>query len=70
MKWGMTVNGNCLIANISFHKTGSESSLSDILEDKVDEKYYLSEKSVASIKEHKERHQKKGNGCGADIVER
>jgi len=30
--WGMMSNGRCSIANTSFHKTGSVSSLSDILE--------------------------------------
>jgi len=43
MSWGMTVNGKCLTARITeCHKTGSESSLSDILEDQPDPKYFLS----------------------------
>ena len=49
MNWGMTVNGKSLIANISFHKTEREYSLSDILEDQVAEKYYLSEKATKSM---------------------
>jgi DNA (cytosine-5)-methyltransferase 1 len=43
MKWGMMQNGKCLTANISFHKTGNVSSLSDILEENVPDKYFLSE---------------------------
>jgi hypothetical protein len=69
MKWGMNVNGNLLIANILFHKTGIESSLSDILEDQVQEKYYLSETSVKSMIEHAKRHKEKGNGFGVNILE-
>lgn len=43
MNWGMTWNGKFLTAKISeYHKTENECSLSDILEEKVDEKYFLS----------------------------
>ena len=43
MKWGMTVNGNCLTANISeSHSTVKESFLSQILEISPDQKYLLS----------------------------
>lgn len=38
--------------------------LKDILEDQVDEKYFLSEKIVQGFLKHKERHEKKGNGFG------
>lgn len=42
--WGTTWNGKCLTANISeYRKTANECSLSDILEEQVDEKYFLSE---------------------------
>src|ERR1041384_8051691 len=48
--WGMTCNGKCLTANISaFPKTGSEPSLSDILEAQVEEKYFLSFKTVTRL---------------------
>lgn len=41
----ITPNGNCLILRTSaFPKTGSGCSLSDILEEEVDEKYFLSKK--------------------------
>ncbi len=43
MDWGTTWNGKCLTAKIlECHKTENECSLSDILEDTVDEKYFLS----------------------------
>jgi len=52
--WGIVVNGKCLTARISeSHKTGSECSLSDILEDSVDEKYFLSEKATKKIMRHR-----------------
>ena len=44
MSWGMTVNGKCLTAKITeCHRTGSECSLSDILEEQPDQKYFLSQ---------------------------
>ncbi len=46
MNWGMTSNGRCLTARISVsRKTGKESTLSDILEDNPDQKYFLSPNS-------------------------
>ena len=45
--WGMTYSGKCLTARISeSHKIGKECSLSDILEEQVDQKYFLSEKMM------------------------
>jgi len=41
--------------------------LADILESEVDEKYYLSEKSIKSVYAHKKRHAERGNGFGANI---
>ena len=42
---GMIANGKCLTARISeSHRIGKECSLSDILEEQVDPKYFLSEK--------------------------
>ena len=50
MSWGMTANGKCLTARISeFHRTGNECSLSDILEDQVENKYFLSQKAIIGI---------------------
>ena len=36
--------------------------LKDLLEDKVDEKYYLSDKTVEMFIKHTLKHQEKGNG--------
>lgn len=36
--------------------------LKDILEENVDEKYYLSEKSIEGFISHNENHEKKGTG--------
>lgn len=52
---GMAWNGKCLTANISeFHNIGSECSLSDILEESVDEKYFLSEQTVKRLMSYKD----------------
>lgn len=39
--------------------------LKDILEQEVDEKYYLSEKAVSALIAHRERNKENGNGFGA-----
>src|SRR3990172_253752 len=45
--WGMSINGRFLTAKTSESpRIGKECSLSDILEEKVDPKYFLSEKMV------------------------
>lgn len=44
--------------------------LRDILEDEVDEKYYLKDQTVANLLEHKARNAAKGNGFGAIFHER
>ena len=41
--------------------------LKDILEDEVDEKYYLSDKALNCIKEHREKQKAKGNSFHAQI---
>jgi hypothetical protein len=46
LNWGMVSNGKCLTARISASpRTGNGCSLSDILEESVEEKYFLSNKS-------------------------
>ena len=58
MKWGIMSNGLCLTANISgCLKIGKECSLSQILEEEVDQKYYLSEKMQKRFKEYLEKKQ-------------
>ena len=50
MSWGMTVNGKCLTAKITESpRTGSECSLSDILEEHPDQKYFLSDSQCLSL---------------------
>ena len=50
MNWGMTVSGVCLTARISESpRIGKECSLSDILEENPDQKYFLSEKAMEQI---------------------
>ena len=41
--------------------------LKDILEDEVDEKFYMSNKAISGIMNHKQRHTEKGNGFGAQF---
>lgn len=41
--------------------------LKDVLEDQVDEKYFLSEKSINHLINHKERHDEKGTGFGVEL---
>ena len=55
MNLGTMSNGRCVTLNISFHKTG-KGSLSSVLEEKVDEKFYLSDKTLEKIMEKKDAH--------------
>lgn len=50
MSWGMTANGKCLTAKTSeFPRTESACSLSDILEEQPDPKYFLSDEAVTRL---------------------
>lgn len=50
MNWGMTASGKCLTAKTSESpKTGKECSLSEILEERVDRKYFLSERLAREL---------------------
>ena len=50
MRWGMTVNGNCWTANTSVSHNGEKGfSLSQILEENPDQKYFLSDKQKERI---------------------
>jgi hypothetical protein len=50
MNWGMTCNGSVLTARISeSHRIGSESLLSEILEDTPDRKYFLSDSALQKM---------------------
>ena len=46
-----------------------ELCLKDMLEDKVAEKYYLSEKTIKSFEEHARRNAENGNGFGWNVVD-
>jgi hypothetical protein len=53
VSWGMTSNGKCLTAKITeYPKTVSVFLLSDILEENPDPKYFLSEKSINTLRLH------------------
>ena len=68
MNWGTMSNGKLLTARISeCRRTGNECSLSDILEEQVEEKYFLSEKAIKGIFKHIRNHAEKGNGFGATL---
>lgn len=47
-----------------------ERRLRDVLEDNVDEKYYLSDETVQSLIEHKRRNEEAGNGFGWNPINR
>jgi hypothetical protein len=69
MNWGMTSNGNVLTARISeSHRIGNESSLSEILEDTPDPKYFLSENVMQKIAFNTEVNKIKNRGFGAKVV--
>ena len=47
--WGTMQNGKLSIQNGMFHKIGSEYTLLDIIEEEVDDKYFLSREQAAKI---------------------
>lgn len=52
LNWGTLSNGKCWTANFTaYHNTEKECSLSDILENSVEEKYFLSDKAMNGLKE-------------------
>jgi len=68
MNWGMTVNGKCLTARISESpKTGKGCSLSDILEENPDQKYFLSEKTIKKMANFNQRKINKGYGFRVSV---
>ncbi len=59
MNWGMMSNGKCLTANtLEFPRIGKECSLSDILEEQVAKKYFLSKKMQERFQEYMENKEK------------
>jgi len=65
----MMSNGNVLTANTGYHKTETDSMLSDILERDPDPRYFLSARAIRAMKNHAERHKSKGNGFGVHILD-
>ena len=56
MNWGILQNGSCLTAKISeYPKTGKGCSLSDILEQEVSDRYFLSDQQVESLTSGQQR---------------
>lgn len=54
--WGILSNGRCLTARVSVsHNTENESTLSDILEEYPDQKYFLSKQQTKKIIYHKDK---------------
>jgi hypothetical protein len=63
MTWGMTVNGSCLTAKTSVSRnTENGYSLSQILEDNPDQKYFLSDKQVEAMMARTRANEKVGRG--------
>ena len=53
--WGILWNGKCLTAKtLEYHNTGKGCSLSDILEEEVPEKYFLSDKTIQRLLAYKD----------------
>lgn len=72
MRWGMTVNGNCLTAKtLESHNTVNASSLSQILEVTPDQKYFLSaeqtQKMLAKANDPKPKKPSKSANGHAEI---
>lgn len=62
---GMSINGDWLIvATSAFHKIGNESSLSQILEELPDQKYFLSQLVVERILMKSRKSPEIGKVCG------
>jgi len=49
-------------------KSGTPKTIKDILEEKVDEYYFLSQQYYEGLANHKERHKAKGSGFGFEIL--
>ena len=61
--WGIELNGRYLTARTSgFLKTGSEYSLSDILEEQVDDKYFLSQDQMGRLEKRAKVNKEEGRG--------
>ena len=70
MAWGMTANGNCLTARISASRnTENGYSLSEILEENPDPKYFLSDEQVTEIMRRTKQNKKEGRGFSPTFLQ-
>jgi len=71
MNWGMTCNGNVLTARISeSHRIGNAYSLSEILEEAPDPKYFLSEGALQHMMNRAKVNKEKNRGFSNPIYQR
>ena len=69
LNWGIISNGVCLTANISESRSSEGGcSLSDIVMEDVPDKYYMAQGYLDTLKRHRARNHKKGNGFGYCVV--
>jgi len=61
MNWGLMCNGKCLTLRLSYPKT-AKGSLSSVLEEKVDEKFYLSDRYIKKMLEYNKRQEENERG--------
>jgi hypothetical protein len=64
----MSVNGRLLILDGFYPKIESEYILSDILEEEVNLKYFLSQKKIKGLLNHKKEQKEQGRGFGITIL--
>lgn len=70
MGWGMTVNGSCLTAKTSESRNiGKGFSLSQILEENPDPKYFLSESQVERMMKRTRKNQEEGRGFSPTFLQ-
>ncbi len=67
---GIPLSFSLLILSGGSPKIVSEYTLSDILEEEVDQKYFLSQSQIEVMEEHKKRNEEAGRGFGAKIIQR
>jgi site-specific DNA-cytosine methylase len=67
--WGMSGNTKFLTAKtLEYHKTESGCSLSQILEKRPNQKYFLSEKAVEGFVRREQKNIEKGNGFKCNLI--
>lgn len=70
MAWGMTASGNCLTAKTSESRNTERGfSLSQILEENPDPKYFLSESQVERMMKRTRKNQEEGRGFSPTFLQ-